>query len=237
MDIGPDVFLDDYFAECDEHLANARRQLLALEAAGVAPGAERSYLDELFRSFHSIKGISGMVELREAEQLAHDMESYLRALRQRDTLLSGEGIDALIEGTQRLEQVIAARSRSAEVPAIDELKARLAALTPAAPASTNAHAATQRPSAADTAATRYRVRFAPSRELADRGIGVDAVRRRLAERTDILEAAPQVGEGGVIQFVFIVAASEPSALEAIRELGAEFEELPAPPAPPAEPVR
>jgi two-component system chemotaxis sensor kinase CheA len=237
MDIGPDVFLDDYFAECDEHLANARRQLLALEAAGAAPGAERSYLDELFRSFHSIKGISGMVELREAEQLAHDMESYLRALRQRDTLLSGEGIDALIEGTQRLEQVIAARSRSAELPAIDELTARLAALTPTAPASTNAHAATQRPSDADTAATRYRVRFAPSRELADRGIGVDAVRRRLAERAEILEAAPQVGDGGVIQFVFIVAAPEPSALEAIRELGAEFEELPAPPAPPAEPVR
>lgn len=231
MDIGPDVFLDDYFAECDEHLANARRQLLALEAAGAAPGTERSYLDELFRSFHSIKGISGMVELREAEQLAHDMESYLRALRQRDTLLSGEGIDALIEGTQRLEQVIAARSRSAEVPPIDDLTARLAALTPAAaPASASAHAATARPgSDAGIAGPRYRVRFAPSRELADRGVGVDTVRRRLAERADILEAVPQVGEGGIIQFLFLVAARDRSALEPVRELGAEIEELPAPP--------
>lgn len=238
MDIGPDVFLDDYFAECDEHLANARRQLLALEAAGAAPGTERSYLEELFRSFHSIKGISGMVELREAEQLAHDMESYLRALRQRDTLLSGEGIDALIEGTHRLEQVIAARSRSADVPAIDDVTARLAALTPTTPTSAHAHAALQRPgSDAEPVGPRYRVRFAPSRVLADRGIGVDTVRRRLAERAEILEAVPQVGEGGIIHFLFLVAARDPSALEPVRELGAEIEELPASPAPPPTPVR
>ena len=61
------AFMDDYFAECDEHLAIIRRLLLELETS---VGADRpvaaAVLEELFRSFHSIKGISGMVELRAA---------------------------------------------------------------------------------------------------------------------------------------------------------------------------
>ena len=39
----------------------------------------RAVLDDLFRHFHSLKGISGMVELRAAEELAHRLEDYLRA--------------------------------------------------------------------------------------------------------------------------------------------------------------
>jgi len=77
-------FMDDYFAECDEHLATIRRLLLDLEGSLVAARPlPASAIEDLFRSFHSIKGISGMVELREAEMLAHHMESYLRVLRQR----------------------------------------------------------------------------------------------------------------------------------------------------------
>ena len=74
-----DGFMDDYFVECEEHLATIRRLLLTLETGVGQQAAPPSVLDELFRSFHSIKGISGMVELRDAEMLAHHMESYLRA--------------------------------------------------------------------------------------------------------------------------------------------------------------
>ena len=149
-----DGFLDDYFAECDEHLTEARRNLLALEAALRMPGTERQPLENLFRIFHSIKGISGMVELREAEQLAHEMESYLRALRRRDTLLTAEGVDALIDGAQRLEQVVAARSRDASIPSIADLERRLAALVPdVAAAPTPVHVPDTGPAAA------FRVRW------------------------------------------------------------------------------
>src|ERR671927_378752 len=74
-------FLDDYFAECDEHLTVVRRGLLALECFIGQPHVDRALLDELFRSFHSLKGISAMVGVRPAEQLAHHLESYLRGLR------------------------------------------------------------------------------------------------------------------------------------------------------------
>ena len=79
-------FMDDYFAECDEHLTAVRRILLAAEGSGEHALTDAA-LEELFRSFHSMKGLSGMVGLRDAEQLAHGMESYLRRLRGRTALL------------------------------------------------------------------------------------------------------------------------------------------------------
>jgi len=215
-----DGFLDDYFAECDEHLTEARRNLLALEAALRMPGTERQPLENLFRIFHSIKGISGMVELREAEQLAHEMESYLRALRRRETLLTAEGVDALIDGAQRLEQVVAARSRDASIPSIADLERRLAALVPdvaAAPAPVQV---------ADTSpAAAFRVRFKPSRELAEKGVGVDAVRRRLDQRSTIVETVPNVGEDGSIEFVFLVTAASADALAEVRDLPVVIEAI------------
>ncbi|MEO6238517.1 MAG: Hpt domain-containing protein, partial [Vicinamibacterales bacterium] len=109
-------FMDDYFVECEEHLATIRRLLLAMDARAGEQLVDPQALDELFRSFHSIKGISGMVELREAEMLAHHMESYLRALRQREVQLTVAGIDALIRGVDTLEQSIAARRDGIEQP-------------------------------------------------------------------------------------------------------------------------
>ncbi|MBD3563385.1 Hpt domain-containing protein, partial [Planktothrix sp. FACHB-1355] len=101
-------FLDDYFAECDEHLMAIRQNLLFVEPYVNQPLLSRSILDKLFGSFHSIKGLSGMVGVNEAEQLAHEMESYLRALRDNKVVLTTEGLDALLSGTKILEEVITA---------------------------------------------------------------------------------------------------------------------------------
>src|SRR5919112_1931574 len=99
-------FMDDYFAECDEHLEAIRELLIRIEGSAEGGRVDERSLESLFLSFHSIKGISGMVELREAELLAHEMESYLRALRQREAALTQGGADALIAGVDTLEAVI-----------------------------------------------------------------------------------------------------------------------------------
>ena len=105
-------FIDDYFAECDEHLTVVRQILVTADAdAGLSPPA----LEELFRSFHSLKGLSGMVELRDAELVAHHMESYLRVLREGRAELGGPGLDILFQSTQVLEQVIAAMHQCGKV--------------------------------------------------------------------------------------------------------------------------
>src|SRR6476619_1289123 len=102
-------FMDDYFAEAEEHLTAVRRTLLGLEAVIGEADLPAASLEELFRSFHSLKGISAMVELHEAEQLSHEMETCLSAIRDRRFLLTASGFDALLDGTNVLDQVIAAR--------------------------------------------------------------------------------------------------------------------------------
>ena len=77
-----DGFLDDYFAESEEHLSAAADALMRLDKSIGQPSAERAAVDDLFRYFHTLKAISAMVELRPAEQLAHHLEHYLRAVRE-----------------------------------------------------------------------------------------------------------------------------------------------------------
>src|SRR5436190_6038540 len=118
-------FMDDYFAEAEEHVTAVRRSLLTLESAIGSSDPPAALVEELFRSFHSIKGISAMVELREAERLSHEMESGLRAIRAKEVALSTPLLDALIEGVRLLEQVIAARRANSAIPAVTSTLARL----------------------------------------------------------------------------------------------------------------
>ena len=203
------AFMDDYFAECEEHLTSVRRGLLTLEAAIGQPEPPRAIVDELFRSFHSLKGISAMVDVREAERLAHEMESCLRSIREREIQLSTAVLDALVEGAQALEQVIAATRAKSPMPSIAHATARLAGVE-------NKTAAAE-----PTGAPTWKVSFRPSPELVARGIKVDTIRARLLEAGQILSVTPQVMAGGGIAFDFIVAGGSPELFEKWREDGVD----------------
>src|SRR5687768_734797 len=161
-------FIDDYFAECDEHLTTIRR-LLAGADPTLPEGMPGETLEELFRAFHSIKGLSGMVDLRDAEVLAHHMESYLRLLRGRQSVFTAEGLYALISGTSLLERVIAARRAGTEPPLIRDVAASLEALS-------SSHSPVINPGVRapggdeDAAGLSWYVVFSPSPALAARGI-------------------------------------------------------------------
>ena len=191
-------FMDDYFAECDEHLTQVRRILLQIEPdAGHRPVAP-DLIEELFRSFHSLKGLSGMVELRDAEALAHHLESYLRQLRV-GGVLSVSGLNALVLGIDVLERVIAAKRLEKPSPAIDEVVERLAALIGTEPIQVGEGSGLVTPGAGQ-----WLVRFTPSPQLASEGITVDWVRTRLREAGEITHAAPKIGVEGGIAFEFLV---------------------------------
>ncbi|MEO5742178.1 MAG: chemotaxis protein CheA [Vicinamibacterales bacterium] len=207
-----DGFLDDYFAEADDHLTAAADALLKLEAGLGHPAAERAVIDELFRYFHTLKAISAMVELRPAEQLAHHLEHYLRAIREGEMSLSPAGTNVLIEGTQRLEQIVAAHRAQLEQPSIGDLVSRIEVLI--RPASRVTVAEPQVMPEPD--GHRWRCTFTPTRELVASGIGVDAIRRRLGEIGTIIDAAPQVGTDGTIAFQFTLVTD--SVIDIAEEL-------------------
>jgi two-component system, chemotaxis family, sensor kinase CheA len=227
-----DGFMDDYFAEADEHMVAVRRSLLALEGAlgSMLPPAA---LEDLFRSFHSLKGISAMVELREAELLAHHMESCLRAARQGSLTLTSANFEVLVDGVRMLEHVIAARRASTPPPSTDAMAGKLEALgrtgdetvrteTPAA----NDTLAHEPASGSGGAQTRlWRVTFVPSPQLVERGVKVDTVRARLMQLGDVQNVVPKVVPGGGISFEFDVATNDEAQLAQWHDDGLSYEPL------------
>ena len=200
-----DQFLDDYYAECDEHLVSIRRSLVILEDEVGAYTVDRTLLDNLFRSFHTLKGISGMVGLAAAEQLAHHLESYLRELREGTLTLTVPGFETLVAGVSLLENVINARRNDQPIPSIEETVKRLQTVSSDSATSNNeSPAASPSKRENDAAATRWQVEFTPTAELAERGVNVNSVRARLQELGQLIQAKPVVKGAGEIAFEFII---------------------------------
>jgi two-component system chemotaxis sensor kinase CheA len=224
-----DQFLDDYYAECDEHLVSIRRALVTLEDEVDAGTVDRALLDSLFRSFHTLKGISGMVGLAAAEQLAHHLESYLRELREGTLALSLPGFEALVAGVSLLENVIDARRNDQPIPSIDEVVERLQT---ASANSTSSESSTPASQKGESRAVRWLVEFTPTAELAERGVNVNSVRSRLQELGQLVQSKPVVKGAGEIAFEFIVVTDAyQTAFASLETDGLTFKPAPVEPAP------
>ncbi|MGE5358762.1 MAG: chemotaxis protein CheA [Bacteroidales bacterium] len=227
-------FLDDFFAESEEHLTSIRRSLLALDAALTRGTSPAGALDEMFRSFHSLKGIAGMVELDRAELLAHDMESYLRAVRDGDLALSRVGLEALMDGTRALDAVVAAHKDKTPPPDIEDTRRSVAALIPPSTSTAGSGRALRdaamvrdpdpapvpEPGAEADGLSLWHVTFVPSTDLLARGVNVNTVRDRLLAVGEILSARPTVTPSGGIAFQFeVTSGADPDIFERWRDEG------------------
>ncbi|WP_265266687.1 chemotaxis protein CheA [Spirulina subsalsa] len=212
-------FLEDYFAECEEHLAAIRQNLLALESFLNQPTVEPEVLQALFRSFHTLKGLSGMVGIKEAEALAHQMESYLRLLREEHPPLSASGFDALMEGTKTLEQVINCQHQNAPLPNIEPVVGQLKALLPPEIPPSQKGIITpihlELPSAAqdhlkgakEKGQQVWHFVFSPNSQRAQAGINVNVIRSRLEQLGQVIHAAPRLNSDHQIVFDFVVTTT------------------------------
>ncbi len=214
-------FMADYFAEADEHLLAVRRALLSFEGPQ-KPDVSSAVLEELFRSCHSLKGISAMVELREAELLAHHMESCLRVIREGQVELDAANLETLLEGANALEAVIVARRDGGEVPSGD---AAIAALRALAAAQAEARPVPASKAAPAVSARVWQVRFVPSPELVERGVKVDTIRARLQRIGNVVSVVPQVRTEGGIAFEFEVQTEDEASLASWGPDGITYEPL------------
>jgi two-component system chemotaxis sensor kinase CheA len=99
VSLGADrAILDGFVLEAREHLANAEGQLLALERNPGDPGV----VNDLFRAFHSIKGVAGLLALTPVVHLTHALESLLDAARKGTRTIDRASIDALLAARDAL---------------------------------------------------------------------------------------------------------------------------------------
>lgn len=241
-DFSPELqreLLDDFFTECDDHLAQIRQLLVQLEPSIGKAQADHTVVEALFRNFHSFKGISAIVNLRSAEELAHATEDLLRELTRGKITLHADTVELLMAATQRLEQVVVAFRSGQTLPENQNLIEQLHNVsgktqpkeTPAASTATAA------PLSLEEARARglviWKFTFSPARELDDRGINVTSVRARLSAVGEILKATPQVKGQGAVAFEFLVALKETPADIAAWEADGIIAELPDQPQPTA----
>ena len=98
----------DFIAEAGEHIESAEAGLLELETK---PG-DNEVLNQIFRAFHTIKGMAGFLNLGEIGSLAHSAENLLDGARKGELVLAGANGDVVFESIDMLKKMIAGLKES-----------------------------------------------------------------------------------------------------------------------------
>lgn len=226
-------FLSGYVAEAREHLTTARRSLLAIEEGLRAGQAAPRPTRDLFRALHTLKGLSGMIGVEPIVDLAHEMESVLRAADRSGGRLRPEALEALVAGLGAIEDRVERVARRAPVPAAPQpLLEAFAALDVAAleppPRSTDLPpdlAAKLGPGEMEQLTQGIgrglraaRVDFVPSADRAARGLDISAVRERVSALGELVKVVPRSaprGDGAASGLVFVLVVLTTAPAEAL----------------------
>jgi len=201
-------FLAGYLAEVEEHLSSSTQKLNAIDASARGGQANPHAVRELFRSLHTIKGLSAMVGVEPVVALAHEMESLLRAADRAGGALSQEAVDAISDGVRAIERQVRAIAAGQEVPTapagLVERLAALQAMTPAPAASAttlltlpadvaaklSAAEQAQLAQGVATGKRAVRVDFVPTPSRAATGLNITTVRDRVGRVAELVKVYP-----------------------------------------------
>ena len=99
---GDPALLAEFINEAREHLESVEVHLLALET----DSHNEDDLNSVFRAFHTIKGVAGLLGLGEIGALAHEAENLLDKARKHDLLITSRYIDAIFNATDVLKRLV-----------------------------------------------------------------------------------------------------------------------------------
>ena len=93
---------EDFLAESEEGLSKVDETLLAAEEEGLS----EDRINSLFRVFHTIKGLSGFLELQDITELAHTTEALLDQARKGSLQIEGPVLDVLFDSTETMREML-----------------------------------------------------------------------------------------------------------------------------------
>lgn len=236
------AFVAEFLEEADELLLVAQRGLLAL-LKDPEPRLRREIGDEVFRAAHTLKGLCGMVELKAGVRLTHALESTLMRLREGSLPTQPRLLDACLEATRKLGEVIGTLRNDAPPPDISASLAQLAEWAGGVDHEGRPPLVEMLPDpvrrllkpddledlerAGASGQALALITFSPTPTLVASGVNVNAVRQALGEQGTILKAVPLVS-GSSVSFAFLFAAAaeaDPADLDACRLEGVTIEWL------------
>jgi two-component system chemotaxis sensor kinase CheA len=243
-------FVAGYLVEAEEHLRASSGNLLAVEKLLARGEPHANRVRELFRSLHTLKGLSAMVGVDPIVELAHEMETILRGADRSSGRLSPAAVELLLRGLQAIEVRVRAFAEGKGVPpAPVDLVQALQNLEPSAndPVAPSAAALTLEPellakltpveqSELIQGATRgrraLRLDFFPSPERSASGFTITTVRERIGKLAEIVKVLPRalpksaLAPGGLAFTLLILTEGKNEALaEAASLQPGELSEL------------
>lgn len=102
LDLNEKDHLQGFIDESREHMDAIEVALLEVEK----DPTNSDKINELFRPFHTIKGIAGFLNLRDINRLTHEMETILDMGRRRERAITPATIDLFFSGVDVLKQQI-----------------------------------------------------------------------------------------------------------------------------------
>lgn len=94
--------LNDVILEATEHLNSVESHLLTLEQEP----ANAEAIHSTFRSFHTIKGLAGFLELSAIQQVAHEVETVLDLARNSQLRITPAVIDVVLASKDYLQEAL-----------------------------------------------------------------------------------------------------------------------------------
>jgi len=99
-----DDLIQDYLAECREHLATIENDMLVIERCGA--DIDEQLVNRVFRAAHSVKGGAGFFDLVKIRELAHKTENALDLIRSRQMVPTPEVVSILLMAFDKLRELI-----------------------------------------------------------------------------------------------------------------------------------
>lgn len=132
MSMDLDEILQVFFEETDDHLNTLETLLSELRPTNVSD----STVNAILRAAHSIKGNSATCGLSQVSKVAHEMESLLDVVRQRQGALNASAVRLLLEGKDQLSSQLQAYKSGMEFPesSVADMCLRLEAIKKTLPA-------------------------------------------------------------------------------------------------------
>jgi len=132
MTEGGDKARAEFLSEAQELVENLSRNLFSLEQGRAAGGRiDPEYLNEAFRSVHTLKSLSGLFGDKHMSQLSHRLEDLLDDLRLGRQQLSDAVLDLLFTSVDVYWQILTSNDGH-EVRGVQEILDRLEKLAPSA---------------------------------------------------------------------------------------------------------
>lgn len=102
MDLDINQYINVFIEESKEHLQSMNDVLLELEKNPT----NTSYINEIFRVAHTIKGMAGTMGYHNMANLTHEMENVLQSIRNEELNISEEVIDILFKCLDTLDESV-----------------------------------------------------------------------------------------------------------------------------------